>query len=113
MCHNSRTDPSIERLEKSPITITNQSVGRLRFVGTRLDQAADFCGQLCGRPVEVDPGLTPVILTMESVEELEPKEMLYGLELLFGLNGMALVPGETGSGLRLIPDSQLSGSPGR
>jgi hypothetical protein len=56
---------------------------------------------LSGQPVEIAPSVPGIALTFRC-DSLPREQVLYGLELLFGVNRLAVVPQESGPGLRIV-----------
>jgi hypothetical protein len=82
----------------SPIT-----AGSLQFPGTRLDDLARIYEHLLGQRVEIAASNPVPVLFLHNQSALSKEEALYGIELLFGVNGLAVVPQDNGQGVKIVP----------
>ena len=69
---------------------------------TPLGRVAEIYQGLTGRPVEMEPGLSSVRLTLRSQTELTSGEALQALDLLLGLHGLSVAPQDDGQGLKIV-----------
>jgi hypothetical protein len=93
---------------KPPAVTTNEPIaaGALRFMGAPLEQLARVYQDLRGQPVEVASSTPAPGMLFENQTPLSKEAAAYGLELLFGVNGLSVVPKEDNSaGLKIVPTS--------
>ncbi len=81
--------------------------GTIRLSGANLRRAADLYGQISCRPVEIGISTPRPALLFESQGPLTKAEVLYGLELLLGINGLSVSPKQDGPGLVILPTAAV------
>ena len=82
------------------------AAGTIKFPGTRLDEVAPVYEHLLGQKVEIAASTPVPVLFFGNQSALSKEEALYGLELLFGVNGLAVVP-EGGAGVKIVPAGEV------
>jgi len=90
---------------KPRVTSTNSPIaaGTIKFPRTQLEIVARLYEQLLGQKVEVAPSTPSPVLSFQNQSALSKEDVLYGIELLLGVNGLSVVPQENGLGVKIVP----------
>ncbi len=95
------------KLKRSDDSRAEESKTTLRFPHAELHSVVDLYKDLSGQKVEVAPQTPRLVLNFNAVAPLTKNEALYGMELLFRINGLSLVPLDDASGVIIKPTAKV------
>ncbi len=88
---------------RSPARNEKHAAGTIDLQRAGLTEVAALYGQLCGQPVEVEPGLPEWRFVLRSQTTLTTEELLQALDLVLGWSDLTVTPVEGGKSLRVTP----------